>query len=130
MDQIQVSFSQVLNQFKNMPAFKVVAQGKSYFTVEDKDGYRAYFQVNKFGHEDRPEYYINYSISTVHKPNKLTGSGREFQTLPANSSEYLITTSIIAAIIQSKRDIESGRERMDTRVASKCGKYLLEKGNK
>jgi hypothetical protein len=120
MDQLPVHISAIKQEILSFERFKLITDGDTYFTVEDtKNGHRAYFQVNRYGHKNEPKYYRNYEVSTVHKPNKLTGSSREFRTLPPDTSLYVIVSVIIDALMESKRIIESGREQMDDRYRYK-----------
>ncbi|WP_090739318.1 hypothetical protein [Paenibacillus sp. Mc5Re-14] len=109
---------------KTLP-FKIIVEGETYFTVEDAEGFRAYMQLETLGFSKRFEYALSLSCSTVHKPNRKTGSGRKGVECPPDSTLETIVNCLNRTLDESKRRITLGQERMDTRKPHENGKYLV-----
>lgn len=122
-----LKFNEVLTLVKESDLL-VIVEGDNYFTVENKEGFRAYCQLDFYGPKqniDNLFYYKGYMFSSVHKPNKKTGTGyQEYNEVKIETKEdvfkYLNKT-----LERSKERILSGREKMDTRKAHENKKYLV-----
>ncbi|AOZ61927.1 hypothetical protein QCM8_282 [Bacillus phage QCM8] len=109
------TFSQFLAHMQTKTDIEVIGGGKSYFTIEDAEGYRAYFQVNVYGyHYENPNYYQGFSFSTCHKPNRSTGTGWQHKELQYNATIEQLEDAFYDTLEQSRRNILSGKEKMDT----------------
>ncbi|QQO38627.1 hypothetical protein PP657_gp009 [Bacillus phage BCPST] len=110
------TFTQILTHVQENTGLKVIGIGKSYFTVENQEGYRAYFQVDTYGyHYENPNYYKGFSFSTCHKPNRNTGTGWQHIYLQYNAKLDEIVTSLYETLGRSRHNIITGKEKMDTR---------------
>lgn len=121
-----MKFSEILAEVKKNPKWKVVTEHKNYFTVEDQDGYRAYFQVDHWGYEfENPHFYQSFDFSTVHLPNRKTGSGWQYAAIMPTDDIERIIKMLHKTLERSRQNIESGRERMDTRKPHTNRHYLV-----
>lgn len=120
-----MKFNEVLNMVKGSD-LKVLTEGKSYFTVENEEGFRAYCQAEVFGYDlDNENCYKGYNFSTVHQPNRKTGTGwQEFKEVPVNSEEQFFNL-LNKTLEKSEMRIKHGKERMDTRKPHENGQYLI-----
>jgi hypothetical protein len=108
--QTALPFNEIVEKVKQ--THEIIVEGKTYFTVENEEGFRAYVQVNLFGGRvDNPNYYQNLSFSTVHKPNHKTGGGYQFRTIDPTSTIEQILKAIDETLVQSKSNIQSGKEK-------------------
>lgn len=102
---------------------KVIIKGDTYITVENEEGYRAYMEIDKFG--SSPEFFSGFIFATVHRPNKKTGTGYRFGYLQFDVTMDTVVNKLRDTLKQSKENIKSGDERMDTRKPHESGKYLV-----
>jgi hypothetical protein len=121
-----VSFNEVLETAKLNPRWEVITEGKNYFTVEDQDGYRAYFEVEHYGGDiEKVEYYRRFKFATVHAPNRKTGTGWQYADVSPMAEVNDVLKLITRTLERSRSNIESGRERMDTRKPHENRHYLI-----
>lgn len=121
-----LTFEEIKAAVKEVPTWKIITGDRSYFTVENEKGYRAYFQLNCWGyHFDNPNYYKSFEVSTVHRPNRMTGSGYGVGEISACAGAEEIIGLINRGLVQSQLKIESGRENFDKRKPSECGRFLV-----
>lgn len=120
-----IKFNNLLNAAKEQEDLKVMIENDSYFTVEDEEGYRAYCQVNVYGYKyDNPDYYRGFDFSTVHRPNRKTGSGWQYMADVVINSEEEGLKALRETLERSKSKIVSGREQKDTRQPNENRKYF------
>jgi hypothetical protein len=113
---MMLKFNDVLNMVKGKEELKVLTEGNTYFTVENEEGYRAYCEVGVYGNDlDNTDYYQGYKFSTVHRPNRKTGSGWQLMKDVAVNNEEDVFRCLDNTLQRSKERIQSGREGKDTR---------------
>lgn len=121
------TFTQILTHVQeNLTDLQVVTIGKNYFNVENAEGYRAYFEIPVYGYNyENPNYYKGFNFSTCHKPNRNTGTGWQHIELRYNATIDEIVTALYDTLEKSKKNIVSGKEKMDTRIPHENGKYFI-----
>lgn len=120
-----MKFNEVLNAVKGSD-LTLLTEGETYFTVENAEGFRAYCQAEVYGNElENLDYYKGYSFSTVHQPNRKTGTGYRLITEAKINDETALFKLLDRTLENSTARINSGRERKDTRKPHENGKYLI-----
>ena len=120
------TFTQILTHVQeNETELQVLTTGKNYFTVENAEGYRAYFEIPVYGcNYENPNYYKGFHFGTVHKPQKKNGSGFSFKDLQYNVTLNEIITTLYETLEESRYHISRGYVEMDTRKPHSSGKYF------
>lgn len=120
------TFTEILTHVQeNLTDLQVLITGKNYFTVENDEGYRAYFEIPVYGYNyENPNYYKGFHFATCHKPNKNSGTGYSFRDLQYNATIDEIVTTLYETLGQSKYNILSGKAKIDTRKPHPNGRYF------
>lgn len=121
------TFTQILTHVQeNETELQVVTVGKNYFTVENAEGYRAYFELQVYGYNyENPNYYKGFHFGTKHKANKRTGTGWSYKDLRYNATLDEIVTTLYETLEQSRHNIVTGKEKFDTSKPHPNGKYFI-----
>jgi hypothetical protein len=121
------TFTQILTHVQeNETELEVVIIGGNYFTVENSEGYRAYFEIPTYGYNyENPNYYKGFHFGTKHKANKKTGTGYEYKFLQYNATLDEIVTALYETLERSRHNIVTGKEKFDTSKPHPNGKYFI-----